>query len=87
MQRKYSARLARWHEATGLLERIERRDDRLVIKLSYHLFLELPLHLYEDLETKIGKRIGILRTNRDLRVRLLPDDSEEKSEIEEVKRP
>ena len=70
MKRVRSAvRLVPWREAVGVLEEIVRDDDRIIIRLSYSL--ELPPHLYADLKPNIGKRISILRTEKDYRFRPL----------------
>ena len=74
MKREKSAlQLAPWREAVGVLEEILREDNRIVIKLSY--LLELSPHLYSSLESMIGKRIGVLRTERSYRLRIIPDES------------
>jgi len=74
MKREKSARqLTPWCEAVGVLEEIMREDNRIIIKLSYSL--ELPPHLYPNLKSKIGKRIGVLRTERSYRLRIIPDES------------
>ena len=72
---KSAVRLFPWHEAVGVLEEIVREDDRIIIRLSHYSSIEMPIHLYEDLKPKIGKRVSILRTGRDYRFRILPDES------------
>ena len=77
MKREKSAvRLTPWREIVGVLEEIVREDDRILVKLSH--MLELPLHLYSDLESNIGKRISILQTEKDLRFRILPEEDSDK---------
>lgn len=74
MKREKSAlRLTPWREAIGVLEEIMREDNRIIIKLSYSL--ELPPHLYSSLKSKIGKRIGVLRTMCSYRLRIIADES------------
>jgi len=76
-----SLHLVPWREIIGTLEQIRREDDRMIIRLSHHSVIELPLHLYADLKPKIGERIGILRTETDYRFRLLSSESEEASDL------
>ena len=64
--------LTPWREIVGVLEEIVREDNQILVKLSH--MLELPLHLYSELESKIGKRISILQTEKDFRFRILPEE-------------
>lgn len=74
MKREKSAvQLTPWCEAVGVLEEILREGNRIIIKLSYSL--ELPPHLYSSLKSKIGKRIGVLRTECSYQLRIIPDES------------
>ena len=62
--------LREWEEARGPLYEIKELDDVLVARIG-PVEVVLPMELKERLETQLGGRVGILRTEKDYRVRCL----------------
>jgi hypothetical protein len=67
---KIAKRLAVWQECAGTVDGLRSEDGILIADLSGHL-VALPEELEAELNPYLGKRIAILRTDTDYRVREL----------------
>jgi hypothetical protein len=62
--------LHRWEECRGPLSALQDQDGQLLATIA-GLVIVLPLELREKLEVLVGRKTGILRTEKDYRVRCL----------------
>lgn len=65
----FPIRLEPWMDAIGPLHELQEQDGCLVAKIGPALVV-LPSELYERLKDLIGRRIAVLRTDRDYRVKI-----------------
>jgi hypothetical protein len=63
-------RLSEWEEAIGVLHEVQRSDGFLIAKIG-PARLALPEEMAENLNCERGRKIGILRTDKDFRFRVL----------------
>jgi hypothetical protein len=59
-----------WMEARGLLHELREQDGQLVARIG-PVLVTLPQGLEDRLSGLIGSKIGILRTDRDFRLRII----------------
>ncbi len=70
-KQKIAKRLSPWSEIAGSLEAVQEEDGLLVACLNSGRIV-VPDEMAEELQGYLGKRIAILRTDMDYRIRELP---------------
>jgi hypothetical protein len=68
----FPIRLEPWTDAVGLLRELQERDGCLVARIG-PVAVALPLELRVQLERLLGKKIGLLRTDKDFRIKVVDD--------------
>jgi hypothetical protein len=63
-------RLQVWEEALGTLKGLKEQDSYLVANIG-PISVYLPIDMGDRLRELLGQRIGILRTDKDLRLRVI----------------
>lgn len=69
-----TTRLAPWEEGALKLSNLT-EDDGCLIASGGKVRLRLPLEMKADLANRVGRRISILRTDTDYRIRILDEQS------------
>ena len=70
----FPVRLASWMEAFGQLHELRDKDSYLEASIGSTIF-GLPSELKEKLKDCLGRRICILRTDTDYRIRILDEQT------------
>lgn len=63
-------RLQPWEEALGLLKNVQLLEDYALAEIG-PVTVALPIDIGERLNSLIGQRIGVLRTENDYRMRVI----------------
>ena len=63
-------RLEQWSDAIGSLHELREQDGCLVAKIG-PVLVALPSELHDELQSHIGQKIAILRTDSDYRLRVV----------------